>query len=90
MPLLNNNYSHKLRRILRKALDVSENIFKTKKLLSELTNYVALSLGDIYPEINKNLSKVIKKNKYNKIILYYNSIVHKFYALQIFFRYITL
>lgn len=55
---MNSFCSHKLRRILRKAIDVSEETFKSSKLLSELTNHVALSLGDIYPELHKNLNKV--------------------------------
>ncbi|XP_016840617.1 alanine--tRNA ligase, mitochondrial [Nasonia vitripennis] len=50
--------NQKLRRILRKAIDISEESFKTSQLLSELTNHVAFSLGDVYPEIYKNLNKI--------------------------------
>ncbi|XP_023245739.1 alanine--tRNA ligase, mitochondrial isoform X2 [Copidosoma floridanum] len=50
--------NHKLRRILRKAIDISENTFKTNKLLPELTDCIAETLGEAYPEIPKNLSKI--------------------------------
>lgn len=43
---------------MRKGVDVSEDIFRSNKLLLELTNHVAVILGDVYPEINRNLSKV--------------------------------
>ncbi|KAK3907533.1 Alanine--tRNA ligase, mitochondrial [Frankliniella fusca] len=49
----------KLRRVLRRALNVTENIFKKDQmLLVELTNYVADSLHSSFPEIGKSLSKV--------------------------------
>jgi alanyl-tRNA synthetase len=76
--ILNISCSHKLRRVLRKAIDISEQIFKTNKLLSELTNHVAISLGEFYPEIYHNLNKV----KYLIFSIYFslginsNSLVH--------------
>lgn len=47
-------YSQKLRRVLRKALRVSENVFANECLLSHLIPVVVESLGSAYPElINK-------------------------------------
>ncbi|XP_012275682.1 alanine--tRNA ligase, mitochondrial isoform X2 [Orussus abietinus] len=50
--------NYKLRKVLRKALDVSENVFKQDGLLLELTFHIAEILGDVYPEIRKNLTMV--------------------------------
>lgn len=52
----------KLRSIVREALIISEDVFKVKngRLLQELSYQVASVLGDSYPEISKNLTKVQK------------------------------
>ncbi|CAK9813637.1 Alanine--tRNA ligase, mitochondrial [Anthophora plagiata] len=52
--------SNKLRKIIRKSVDVSENVFKKQGLLLELSYIVAESLGDTYPELHDNLGKVQK------------------------------
>lgn len=54
-------FSHKLRRVLRKALLLAEDTFKVKhasKLVKEVSNSVAEVLSSTYPEIGKNLSRV--------------------------------
>ncbi|KAJ8673583.1 hypothetical protein QAD02_004845 [Eretmocerus hayati] len=61
--------NHKLRRILRKAIDVGEEIFKKNKLLSELTNHVAEIYADTYPEVQKNLSKIQHIIKYEEEVM---------------------
>ncbi|CAB0031669.1 unnamed protein product [Trichogramma brassicae] len=61
--------SHKLRRILRKAIDISEDVFKNSSLLSELTNHVADNLGDFYPEIHQNLNKIQYIIKYEEQVM---------------------
>ncbi|KAL7297401.1 hypothetical protein TKK_0009782 [Trichogramma kaykai] len=61
--------NHKLRRILRKAIDISEDVFKNSSLLSELTNHVADNLGDFYPEIHQNLNKIQYIIKYEEQVM---------------------
>ncbi|XP_047349283.1 alanine--tRNA ligase, mitochondrial isoform X1 [Vespa velutina] len=58
--------NQKLRRILRKGIDVSENIFKKKDLLFELTYTVADILGDAYPELQNNLKQAHKIIKFEQ------------------------
>ena len=53
-------FSQKLRRILRKALDVCENKFAKSDLLHELSFHVAEILGEFYPELHRNLKQVRK------------------------------
>lgn len=56
-----NFFSHKLRRVLRKALLLAEDSFKVKhasKLVKEVSNSVAEVLSSTYPEIGKNLNRV--------------------------------
>jgi hypothetical protein len=51
--------SYKLRRVMRKAMLVSQQKFGVEHgLLTELTNYVADSLGEVYPEIRNRLKQV--------------------------------
>ena len=51
--------SYKLRRVMRKAMLVSQQKFGVEcGLLTELTNYVADSLGEVYPEIRNRLKQV--------------------------------
>uniref|UniRef100_A0A1B6D1Y3 Alanine--tRNA ligase n=2 Tax=Clastoptera arizonana TaxID=38151 RepID=A0A1B6D1Y3_9HEMI len=53
--------NHKLRRVLRKALLVSEQNFKMKKgaeMVKAVSNQVAEILSPTYPEIGNNLKKV--------------------------------
>jgi alanyl-tRNA synthetase len=50
--------NHKLRRVMRKAMLVSQQKFGVEcGLLTELTNYVADSLGEVYPEIRNRLKQ---------------------------------
>lgn len=63
MIIYNCNFSNKLRKIIRKSIDVSEKIFKKEKILSELSYIVVETLGNIYPELQNNIKKVL----YNKI-----------------------
>lgn len=60
MPRITNSfiYSQKLRRVMRRAYDACEHVFKKKTLLKELTNYVVEDLGDFYPELERNISLV--------------------------------
>lgn len=51
-------FSQKLRRVLRKALDVSEKTFRKTDLLNELSFRVAEMLGETYPELHRNLKQV--------------------------------
>lgn len=49
----------KLRRVLRRSLNVTHKVFNSNvNLLVELTNHVADSLHSSFPEIGRNLSKV--------------------------------
>ena len=51
--------SYKLRRVMRKAMLLSQQKFGVEcGLLTELTNYVADSLGEVYPEIRNRLKQV--------------------------------
>ncbi|XP_043667176.1 alanine--tRNA ligase, mitochondrial [Vespula pensylvanica] len=64
--------NQKLRRILRKGIDVSENTFKKRDLLFDLTYTVVDILGDAYPELENNLKQAHKiiefeENLYEKL-----------------------
>ncbi|XP_008557857.1 alanine--tRNA ligase, mitochondrial [Microplitis demolitor] len=61
--------NHKLRRVLRRALTIAIEIFKADNLLSELNYHVAESLGDVYPEIIKNLNQIQTIVNYEKDLL---------------------
>jgi alanyl-tRNA synthetase len=51
--------SYKLRRVMRKGMLVSQQKFGVESgLVTELTNYVADSLGEVYPEIRNRLKQV--------------------------------
>ncbi|KAJ8935030.1 hypothetical protein NQ314_013055 [Rhamnusium bicolor] len=51
--------NQKLRRILRKAFLLSENVFNNDRgLLKELTNYVVEHLGPVYPEMERNIAQI--------------------------------
>lgn len=52
------NFSPKLRRVLRNAIDVGEKIFKKSNIISELACHVANNLGVAYPELRNNLKQV--------------------------------
>lgn len=52
--------SQKLRRVLRKAITVSENIFRNDKLLHHLVPVVAESLGSAYPEIHNKQKDILE------------------------------
>ncbi|KOX74438.1 Alanine--tRNA ligase, mitochondrial [Melipona quadrifasciata] len=63
---------NKLRKMIRKSIDVGEKVFKKEGILSELTYVVVENLGDTYPELQKNLKKVQKiiefeENLYKKL-----------------------
>lgn len=52
-------FSQKLRRVMRKAFLLSENVFdRPKGLVKELSNYVVENLGTVYPELEKNIGQV--------------------------------
>lgn len=51
-------FSPKLRRILRSAIDVGEEIFKKSGMVAELACNVADNLAT-YPELHSNLKQVI-------------------------------
>lgn len=52
-------FSPKLRRVLRNAIDVGEEIFKKSGMVAELACDVADNLGVAYPELHSNLKQVI-------------------------------
>ncbi|GAB0090458.1 Alanine--tRNA ligase [Sergentomyia squamirostris] len=52
--------NHKLRRILRRALLISERSFCQKRLLHEVIPRVSEILGDTYPEMQNRLSDVLQ------------------------------
>ncbi|XP_043276109.1 alanine--tRNA ligase, mitochondrial isoform X2 [Venturia canescens] len=59
-------YNPKLRKVLRKAITVGEDIFHRSDILCELTHHVAENLGDVYPEISKNLPQIQQIIKYEQ------------------------
>ncbi|XP_046617355.1 alanine--tRNA ligase, mitochondrial isoform X1 [Neodiprion virginianus] len=61
--------NHKLRKVLRKAVDVGEKVFQQSGLLHELSFRVADNLGNVYPEIQKNLKQVQKLIAYEEDLL---------------------
>ncbi|XP_012266707.2 alanine--tRNA ligase, mitochondrial [Athalia rosae] len=63
------DHNHKLRKVLRKALDVGEKVFRQNGLLNELSFHVADSLTDVYPELGKNLKQVQKIITYEEELL---------------------
>lgn len=52
------NFSPKLRRVLRNAIDVGEKVFRKPSIISELACHVADNLGIAYPELRTNLKQV--------------------------------
>nr|XP_012137630.1 PREDICTED: alanine--tRNA ligase, mitochondrial isoform X1 [Megachile rotundata] len=52
--------SNKLRKIIRKVVDIGEKTFKKRDILPELAYAVAENLGDVYPELQNNLKTVQK------------------------------
>ncbi|XP_029041186.1 alanine--tRNA ligase, mitochondrial [Osmia bicornis bicornis] len=58
--------SNKLRKIIRKAIDVGEKVFKKQGILHELSYAVAENLGDVYPELQDNLKTVQKIIKFEE------------------------
>lgn len=52
------NFSPKLRKVLRNAIDVGEKVFKKPSIVSELVCNVADNLGVAYPELHTNLKQV--------------------------------
>ncbi|XP_053987093.1 alanine--tRNA ligase, mitochondrial isoform X1 [Hylaeus volcanicus] len=61
--------NNKLRRIIRKAIDIGEKTFKKQGILSELSYVVADNLGDVYPELQNNLKKVQKIIEFEENLL---------------------
>ncbi|KAH8378702.1 hypothetical protein KR009_000796 [Drosophila setifemur] len=51
--------NQKLRRVLRKALNISEHVFAHEKLLSHLVPIVVETLGEAYPEMSAKQQAVI-------------------------------
>ncbi|XP_041356448.1 alanine--tRNA ligase, cytoplasmic-like isoform X2 [Gigantopelta aegis] len=53
------NLEHKLRQIIHRSMKQAEDIFRTKRgLLLSLVDDVVQSLGDTYPELEKNSEKI--------------------------------
>ncbi|XP_023174099.2 alanine--tRNA ligase, mitochondrial [Drosophila hydei] len=52
--------NQKLRRVLRKALSISEQVFAHDKLLSQLVPIVVETLGEAYPEMSSKQQAVIE------------------------------
>ncbi|XP_017862028.1 PREDICTED: alanine--tRNA ligase, mitochondrial [Drosophila arizonae] len=52
--------NQKLRRVLRKALSISEQVFAHDKLLSQLVPIVVETLGEAYPEMSTKQQAVIE------------------------------
>ncbi|XP_034482126.1 alanine--tRNA ligase, mitochondrial [Drosophila innubila] len=52
--------NQKLRRVLRKALSISEQVFARDDLLKQLVPIVAETLGEAYPEISSKQQSVIE------------------------------
>lgn len=50
--------SHKLRRVIRKSISLSERSFFHSNLLPELACVVAESMGNTYPEMSRNLGQI--------------------------------
>ena len=57
-PAASPSTSHKLRRVLRRALHLSENTFYAPRLLSVLADRVAESLGPAFPELNLQINNI--------------------------------
>ncbi|XP_017473013.1 PREDICTED: alanine--tRNA ligase, mitochondrial [Rhagoletis zephyria] len=52
--------NQKLRRVLRKALTISENIFTNEKLLSQLIPVVVETIGTAYPEMYNKQTSILE------------------------------
>lgn len=52
--------NHKLRRILRKSILLSERSFQHKKLLHEIVPVVTEILGETYPEMSEKLPQILQ------------------------------
>lgn len=52
------NFSPKLRKVLRNAIDIGEKVFRKPGIISELAYHVADNLGVVYPELHTNLKQV--------------------------------
>ncbi|XP_015109052.1 alanine--tRNA ligase, mitochondrial [Diachasma alloeum] len=61
--------NHKLRRVIRKSINVGTDVFRREKLLSEVCCHVAETLGDVYPEVSKSLKKVQTIVEYEEDLL---------------------
>lgn len=86
MIIYNCDFSNKLKKIIRKSIDVGEKVFKKERILSELSYIVVETLGNIYPELQNNIKKVL----YNKIeyeYLYYYINKFKIYFLAYLISY---
>lgn len=56
----NHYFSQKLRRVLRKAFTISENIFKYEELVSQLIPLVIDTIGMAYPELYNKQSSILE------------------------------
>lgn len=52
------NFSPKLRKVLRNAINIGEKVFRKPGIISELVYNVADNLGVAYPELHTNLKQV--------------------------------
>lgn len=53
------NFSHKLRRVVRKVLQLSERVFQHKRLPYEVAPVVAEILGEVYPEMHQKMGDIL-------------------------------
>ncbi|KAG7202205.1 hypothetical protein KM043_015879 [Ampulex compressa] len=61
--------NNKLRRVIRKAIDVGEKVFNKSGILFELSFTVMDILGDTYPELQTNLKQVQKIIQFEEDLL---------------------
>lgn len=50
--------SHKLRRVMRRAITIGSETFRKDGILPEVCNYVAETLAEVYPDISDNLKRI--------------------------------
>ncbi|XP_011306168.1 alanine--tRNA ligase, mitochondrial [Fopius arisanus] len=61
--------NHKLRRVIRKSINVGRDVFRREKILSDVCCQVAETLGEIYPDISRNLKRVQTIVEYEEDLL---------------------
>lgn len=54
-------FSHRLRRVFRKTIDIADNVFKTPNILEKaIIPQIVQSLGTTYPELERNYEQIVK------------------------------